>query len=179
MFLKKNADKYFPDKEPASATAGAFSPSDYSSFQDHSAVKAVQRQAMSDPRVPHAVQMAANPHAAMNSYAGTTDGYMHDGGYGNAHAQLLDASNQLHAARSRSAVHSRHASEVAKSHLEHAHTRRIKGGGISSRMEKGSLFLHGNLVGRGGTPQALQSQPFGVNFASRAFASPAFQSLIH
>ena len=173
------ADHYLPDKKPASATAGAFSPSDYSSFQHHPAVKAVQRQAMSDPRLSHAVQMAANPHAAMNSYAGTNDGYMHDAGYGNAHAQLQDASNQLHAARSRSAVHSRHASEVAKSHLEHAHTRRMKGGGVSSRMEKGSLFLHGNLVGRGGVPQALMSQPYGVNFASRAFVSPAFQSLIH
>ena len=67
--------------------------------------------------------MAANPHAAMNNYMGTNDGYMHDSGYGNAHAQLQDASNQLHAARSRSAVHARHASEVAKSHLEHAHTK--------------------------------------------------------
>ena len=134
---------------------------------------------MSDPRLSHAVQMAANPHAAMKSYAGTNDGYMYDAGYGNAHAQLFDASNQSHATRSRGHVHARHASEVAKSHLEHAHTRRMRGGGVSSRLEKGSLFLHGNLIGRGGIPQALQSQTYGVNFASRAFASPAFQSLIH
>ena len=55
-----------------------------------------------------------------------------------------------------------------------------EGGAISNKMEKGSLYLRGNLIGRGGvTPQALQSQPFGINFASKAFASPAFQSLIH
>ena len=42
------------------------------------------------------------------------------------------------------------------------------------------MYLRGNLIGHGGvTPQALVSQPFGINFASKTFASPAFQSLIH
>ena len=176
----KYADKYLPDKEPASATAGAFSPSDYSSFQHHPAVKAVQHQALSNPHFSRAVEASSNPYASMNKYMGTNDGYLHDSGYGNAQANLAHLGNQLESARARQHINHRHASEVAKSHISHAQTRRMLGGAISNKMEKGSLYLRGNLIGRGGVvPQALVSQPFGINFASKAFASPAFQSLIH
>ena len=173
------ADKYLPDKQPDSANEGAFSPSNYSSFAEHPAVKSVQRHAESDPRFSHAAQQMANPYASMNEYMGTNNGFMHDAAYGNTHSGLLHMSNQLHSARARQKPHHKQALEVAKSHLAHSQTRRMMGGSVSNKLEKGSTFLRGNLISKMGVPQALVSQPYGVNFASKAFASPAFQSLIH
>ena len=169
------ADKYLPD----AVDEGSFSPADYSSYQDHPAIKAVQQQALNYPHFSHAANLMANPHASLNEYMGTNNGFMHDAGYGQVHSALHGMSNQLHAARSRQHLHHRHAAKVAKSHLAHAQTRRMVGGSISNRLEKGSNYIRGNLIGHMGTPQALVSQPYGVNFASKAFASPAFQSLIH
>lgn len=44
--------------------------------------------------------------------------------------------------------------------------------------ERGSVNIAGNIVGHFGVPQALQSQPFSVNFASKAFNSPIVNSMI-
>ena len=166
------ADKYLPD--------AADSDSDISSFQNHPAVKAVKHQALNDPRFSHAAKMMTNPHASMNDYMETNDGYMHDAGYGNVHAGLEDMSNKLHTARARQNPSHRQAVEVAKSQMAHSQTRRMAGGYVSNKLEKGSNYIRGNLIGHmGGVPQALVSQPFAVNFASKAFVSPAFQSLIH
>jgi len=48
----------------------------------------------------------------------------------------------------------------------------------SGMKERGSVNIAGNIVGHFGIPQALQSQPFSVNFASKAFNSPIVNSMI-
>ena len=163
------ADKMMPDEMPDAADYGAF---------DHPAVQAIQNKVLNDPRFAQASQQMSNPYHGLNEYMGTNHGFQHDAGYGTAHAGLMNSANELMASKSRQHIHHKHAWEIAKSHLAHHHTK-VRGSGLSNKIEKGSVCIGGNLIQHfGQVPQALTSQPYAVNFSSRAFVNPAFQSLI-
>ena len=161
------ADKFIPtddDKHDAS---------DYGRF-DHPSVENIQNQVLND----HRFVQASNPYHGLNQFMGTNHGFQQDAGFGEARSGLLHSFNQAHVAKVRQKLPDKHAHKFAKSHLAH-HDTRVRGGGFSNKIEKGSISIGGNLVQHyGQVHQALVSQPFAVNFSSRNFVNPAFASLI-
>ena len=183
-----------------SVNIGSFSPQDISAYSSHPSIQYAQQAAKQHPTVARAMETMSqyhpsqlpefhqmSPQLPLHNYAPQSDFTSRASNI----AGLQMAANQARVVHHRNTAKAKHVGEHAKIHHAVNHMKKKTkqkgnglyagaqhGYGLMSRHDKGIVGHGGGMVSPFGEHPALESDPLGANFASRAFRMPLSASLI-